>query len=143
VIPPPQSLRPSDNVIKTFLGSTQRPIQPKFFSKNKLPDGNLTPPVVTSLSLNTSGPSAKKTKPVSVNTFPIIIYKALSQIPTMHFVCRNGLTEQGPSSFASQRTLSLLSFLIYWSTSTHQTMTLYHQCITCISRRHANNRNHI
>jgi hypothetical protein len=126
VIPPPQSLSPSANVIKTFLGSTQRhQSNQSSFPRTNCLMGISPPPVVTALSLNIPGPSAKATKPVSVSTFPIIIYKALSQIPTMHFVCRNGLTEQGPSSFALHRTMSFLSFLVYWNTSTHSVPSTY------------------
>jgi hypothetical protein len=46
------------------------------WTKNKLPNGRLLPPVATALNLNMSRPSAKTTKCISVST-PVIIYKAL------------------------------------------------------------------
>jgi hypothetical protein len=72
---PPKSQRQSANAIPTFC--VQIPdIHPAkvLFAKDKLPDGNLLPPVAIALGLNTSMPQANN-NPVSESTLSVIVYK--------------------------------------------------------------------
>jgi hypothetical protein len=57
----------------------QASIQPKFVSqRTNLPEGSTSPPpVVIALSMDTSRPSAKTLKHVSLSTSPVIAHKSL------------------------------------------------------------------
>jgi hypothetical protein len=109
-------------------GDLQRPLSPRFrglqlvrfysfwlqplhihptkvlFAKDKLPHGGLHPPVAIALSPNTSRPSAKTTKPVSVSTSWVTVYKALFSNPTHAFRMQEWFIR------ASRKTLPLVYF---------------------------------